>query len=154
MKRIVTFGPGPQFKGGIANYNTSLAKALDRNEDVEVHIVSWTQQYPAIIPRDFIDRKSKTDQLAGTRIEVHYLLNYNRPGTWRKTVRFIRSLNPDRIIIQWAIAIQGVPLRYVARKLQKAGIRVVFDVHFVIQKENSKLDRVFTKRCLKFSDTY
>jgi glycosyltransferase involved in cell wall biosynthesis len=154
MKRIVTFGPGPQFKGGIANYNTSLAKALDRNEDLEVHIVSWTQQYPAIIPRDFIDRKSKTDQLAGTRIKVHYLLNYNRPGTWRKTVRFIRSLNPDRIIIQWAIAIQGVPLRYVARKLQKAGIRVVFDVHFVIQKENSKLDRVFTRRCLKFSDTY
>ena len=154
MKRIVTFGPGPQFKGGIANYNTSLAKALDRNEDVEVHIVSWTQQYPAIIPRDFIDRKSKTDQLAGTRIKVHYLLNYNRPGTLRNTVRFIRSLNPDRIIIQWAIAIQGVPLRYVARKLQKAGIRVVFDVHFVIQKENSKLDRVFTKRCLKFSDTY
>jgi len=154
MKRIVTFGPGPQFKGGIANYNTSLARALDRNEDLEVHIVSWTQQYPAIIPRDFIDRKSKTDQLAGTRIKVHYLLNYNRPGTWRKTVRFIRSLDPDRIIIQWAIAIQGIPLRYVARKLQKAGLRVFFDVHFVIQKENSALDRIFTKRCLKFSDTY
>lgn len=154
MKRIVTFGPGPQFKGGIANYNTSLARALDRNEDLEVHIVSWTQQYPAIVPRDFIDRKSKTDQLAGTRIKVHYLLNYNRPGTWRKTVRFIRGLDPDRIIIQWAIAVQGIPLRYVARKLQKAGLRVFFDVHFVIQKENSALDRIFTKRCLKFSDTY
>jgi hypothetical protein len=49
-KRIVTFGPGPRFKGGIANYNTSLARALDRRGDVEVHIVSWTQQYPAIIP--------------------------------------------------------------------------------------------------------
>ena len=60
MKKIVVFGPGPQFKGGIANYNTSLAKAFDRNEDLEVHIVSWIQQYPAIIPRDFIDRKSKT----------------------------------------------------------------------------------------------
>ena len=80
MKRIVTFGPGPRFKGGIANYNTSLAKALDRRDDTEVHIVSWTQQYPAIIPRDFIDRKSKSDQLAGTQIKVHYLLNYNRPG--------------------------------------------------------------------------
>jgi len=53
MKKIVVFGPGPQFKGGIANYNTSLAKALDMVEDVEVHIVSWTQQYPAIIPQRF-----------------------------------------------------------------------------------------------------
>jgi len=154
MKRIVTFGPGPQFKGGIANYNTSLSRALDRNEEVEVHIVSWTQQYPAIIPRDFIDRKSKQDQLAGSRIKVHYLLNYNRPGTWRKTVRFICDLNPDRVIIQWAIAIQGIPLRYMARKLQKAGVRVFFDLHFVVQKENSNLDRLLTRRCIRFSDAY
>ncbi|MCK4750246.1 MAG: glycosyltransferase, partial [Bacteroidales bacterium] len=154
MKRIVAFGPGPQFKGGIANYNTSLAKALDRDEDVEVHIVSWTQQYPAIIPRDYIDRKSKKDQLAGTRIRVHYLLNYNRPSSWRKTVRFIRELDPDRIIIQWAIAIQGIPLRYVARQLQKAGIRVFFDLHFVVQKESSSLDSYLTRRCIHFSDAY
>ena len=154
MKRIVVFGPGPQFKGGIANYNTSLAKAFDRIEDLEVHIVSWTQQYPAIIPRDFIDRKSKTDQLAGTRIKVHYLLNYNRPGSWRKTVKLIRSLQPDRVIIQWAIAIQGIPLRYLARKLQKAGFRVFFDLHFVVQKENSSLDRLLTRRCIRYSDAY
>ena len=51
MFTVVTFGPGPKFKGGIANYNTSLAKAFDRRGDVKVHIVSWTQQYPAIIPR-------------------------------------------------------------------------------------------------------
>lgn len=154
MKKIVAFGPGPQFKGGIANYNTSLAKALDRNEDVEVHIISWTQQYPAIIPRDYIDRKSKTDLLAGTRIKVHYLLNYNRPSSWRKTVRFIRELNPDRVIIQWAIAIQGIPLRFMARNLQKAGIRVYFDLHFVIQKESSSLDSNLTRRCIQFSDAY
>lgn len=154
MKKIAVFGPGPQFKGGIANYNTSLAKALDRRESLEVHIVSWTQQYPAIIPRDFLDRKSKTDQLAGTRIKVHYLLNYNRPATWRRTVRFIRDLQPDRVIIQWAIAIQGIPLRHVARKLQKAGIPVMFDLHFVVQKENSSLDRMLTRRCIRFCDAY
>jgi glycosyltransferase involved in cell wall biosynthesis len=154
MKKIVVFGPGPQFKGGIANYNTSLAKALDRQKDVEVHIVSWTQQYPAIIPRDFIDRKSKTDQLKGTKIKVHYLLNYNRPATWKQTVKLIRSLEPERVIFQWAIAIQGIPLRYVARKLQKAGLRLFFDLHFVVQKENSTLDRMVTRRCLKFCDAY
>ena len=46
MGRIVCFGPGPRFKGGIANYNTSLAKTLDSSTDHEIHIVSWTQQYP------------------------------------------------------------------------------------------------------------
>ena len=154
MRRVVTFGPGPQFKGGIANYNTSLARALDRQEELEVHIVSWTQQYPAIIPRDFIDRKSKSDLLSGTRIKVHYLLNYNNPFSWGRTVRLIRKLKPDRVIIQWAIAIQGIPLRFMARKLQRSGIRVFFDLHFVVQKENSRLDRILTRRCIRFSDAY
>ena len=58
MKKIVIFGPGPQFKGGIANYTTSLAKALNK-QGSDVYIISWTQQYPSIIPRDFIDRSSK-----------------------------------------------------------------------------------------------
>jgi len=95
---IVCFGPGPMFKGGIANYNTSLAKAFDCIENTEVHIVSWTQQYPAIIPRDYIDRKSKVDQLAGTGIKVHYLTNYNNPATWSATVKLIESLHPNKVI--------------------------------------------------------
>lgn len=103
MDKIVVFGPGPRFKGGIANYNTSLAKALDMLGEAEVHIVSWTQQYPAIIPRDFIDRSSRTDLLEGTGIKVHYITNYNNPFTWYKTCRLIRQIGPKMVIFQWAI---------------------------------------------------
>ncbi|MEX2588917.1 MAG: hypothetical protein WD334_01855, partial [Chitinophagales bacterium] len=81
-KTIVCFGPGPQFKGGISNYNTSLAKSLAKQPNTKVHIVSWTQQYPAIIPRDFIDKASKKDLLEGTGITVDYLTNYNNPLSW------------------------------------------------------------------------
>lgn len=142
---IVCFGPGPKFKGGISNYNTSLAKAFDRREDCDVHVVSWTQQYPAIIPREFVDKTSRVDLLAGTDIRVHYLLNYNNPLSWRATYRKIVALRPDKVIIQWAIAIQGLPLGYLARRLRRNGIEVIFDLHFVIQKENSSLDRRLTR---------
>ena len=154
-KTIVCFGPGPRFKGGIANYNTSLAKAFDKMEDTEVHIVSWTQQYPAIIPRDFIDRKSKADQLAGTGIKVHYITNYNNPLSWQATVKLIEKLKPQKVIFQWAIAIQGLPLGYIARKLKKnKGIEVIFDLHFVIQKEGSALDNFYTKKGIRHADAY
>jgi glycosyltransferase involved in cell wall biosynthesis len=154
-KVIVCFGPGPMFKGGIANYNTSLAKAFDKIENTEVHIVSWTQQYPAIIPRDFIDRKSKTDQLEGTGIKVHYITNYNNPLSWKATVKLIRALNPDKVIFQWAIAIQGLPLGYISKKLKKyKEIEVFFDLHFVIQKEGSSLDNKFTQIGIKHADSY
>jgi glycosyltransferase involved in cell wall biosynthesis len=155
MKRIVCFGPGPKFKGGIANYNTSLAKALERTGEAEVTIVSWTNQYPAIIPRDFVDHKSKADQLDGTNIKVHYLTNYNNPITWYKTFRFIRDLKPDMVIFQWSIAIQGLPLGCIARRLSRVtGIEVIFDLHFVIQKEGSNLDKRFTRMGIKNAHTY
>ena len=155
MKRIVCFGPGPQFKGGIANYNTALAKSLDKLPETEVHIVSWTQQYPAIIPRDFIDRSSKNDLLEGTNISVTYLTNYNRPSTWRTTWQHIRDLQPDIVIFQWAIALQGFPLGSIVRKLKKhTACEIVFDVHVLVQKEASSLDRRATRYGLKYADTY
>lgn len=143
------------FKGGISNYNTSLAKALDQLPDTEVHIVSWTQQYPAIIPRDFVDRSSKESFLEGTDIKVTYLTNYNRPGTWRATWKFIRDLNPDMVVFQWAIALQGLPMGRIARMLKKhTDIEIVFDVHVLVQKEASVLDKFFTRYGLKIADTF
>jgi len=155
FRRIVCFGPGPQFKGGISNYTTALAKTLAALPETEVHIVSWTQQYPAIIPREFIDKSSQKSLLEGTDIQVHYLTNYNKPGTWRKTAQHILELQPDVVVFQWAIAIQGIPMGAIAKRIKRQpGIEVIFDLHFVQQKENSSLDRRLTKRGIKHADTY
>jgi glycosyltransferase involved in cell wall biosynthesis len=147
-KKIVVFGPGPQFKGGIANYTTSLAKALDKL-GADVHIVSWTQQYPSIIPRDFIDRSSKKDLLEGTNIKVQYITNYNNPLSWISTVNAIKKINADIIIFQWAIAIQGLPMGYIANKLKsESKAEILFDLHVVAQKEGSLIDRVMLQYAL------
>ncbi len=154
-KTIVCFGPGPKFKGGISNYNTSLAKAMDKIPGNDVHIVSWTQQYPAIIPREFVDKSSKTDLLEGTDIQVKYITNYNNPLSWSATTDYIVSLKPDVVIFQWAIAIQGLPMGRMVSLLKKhRDIEVIMDLHFVIQKENSSIDKKFTKLGIKDADSY
>ena len=153
--RIVLFGPGPKFKGGIANYNTSLAKAFDKLGNLEVHIVSWTQQYPGIIPRDFVDRKSKQSQLEGTGINVHYITNYNNPFTWYLTYQLIKKINPEKVVFQWAIALQGLPIGYIAKELKKnTDIEIIFDLHFVNQKEGSSVDNLLTKVGIKNATGY
>ena len=155
MGRIVCFGPGPRFKGGIANYNTSLAKTLDAETDHEIHIVSWTQQYPSIIPRKFEDTSSKTDFMEGSSIQIHYLTNYNNPFSWLQTAQFIAGLKPDKVIFQWAIAIQGLPMGVIARKLSKmSSAEIIFDLHFVQQKEGSKIDDLCTQYGIKPAHTY
>src|SRR6056297_1947387 len=111
-KTVVCFGPGPAFKGGMANYNTSLAKTFDKIENVNVHIVSWTQQYPSIIPREFKDKKSKVDLLDCSNIKCTYLTNYNNPASWKKTADYIASVQPKVVIFQWSIALQGLPLKH------------------------------------------
>ena len=148
MKKIVIFGPGPQFKGGIANYTTSLAKALDKL-GAEVYIVSWTQQYPSIIPRDFIDRSSKKNLLEGTNIKVKYITNYNNPFSWKQTIKAIKEINPAIVVFQWAIAIQGLPMGFIAKNLKKVcKCEVLFDLHVVAQKEGSVIDKVMLRYAL------
>ena len=155
MAKIVCFGPGPKFKGGISNYNTSLAKTFDKDPGNEVHIVSWTNQYPSIIPREFVDSSSKSDFLEGTRIKVDYLTNYNNPLSWRKTAKFLQSLKPDKIIFQWAISIQGLPMGYIAKWLSmNSDTEIIFDLHFVVQKEGSTIDEYFTKMGIQHAKTY
>ncbi len=155
MRRIICFGPGPKFKGGIKDYNTSLARTLARMPDTEVHIVSWTNQYPAIIPREFVDKTSKADLLEGTDIAVHYITDYNNPFTWRQTYLLMMGLEPDIVIFQWSIALQGLPLGRIAKLLARhKNVEVIFDLHFVIQKEGSVLDKRFTRFGIKHADTF
>lgn len=154
-KKIVVFGPGPKFKGGIANFTASLAKAIDKEENTQVWIVSWTQQYPSIIPRDFIDRSSKADLLEGTKVKVEYITNYNSYFSWKQTIEIIKRINPLIIIFQWAIAIQGLPLGYIANKIKKnINCEVIFDLHVVSQKEASIIDKFFIRYGLSSASTY
>ncbi|HOI29402.1 MAG TPA: glycosyltransferase family 4 protein [Melioribacteraceae bacterium] len=154
MKRVVIFGPGPQFKGGIANYTTSLARAL-ASQKAEVHVVSWTQMYPSIFPRDLIDRSSKKNLLEGSNVTVHYITNYNNPASWRRTVKLIEELEPDIVVVQWSVSIQGLPIGYIAGQLKKSvGAEIIFDLHVVAQKEVSLIDNVMLRYALSKPDSF
>lgn len=154
-KTIVCFGPGTKFKGGIANYNTSLAKTFDKIPDTETYIVSWIQQYPAIVPREFIDKESRVNQLEGTDIKEVYITDFNNPLTWKKTADYIISLNADKLIIQWYNAMQGLPLSNIVKRIRKkCKTEIIFDLHFVVPKENSNLDTFFTKMGLKTANCF
>jgi glycosyltransferase involved in cell wall biosynthesis len=147
--RIVCFGPGPKFKGGIAQYNTALARSL-HDEGAQLTIVSWTQQYPAIIPREFVDKTSRSSFLEGYDIPVHYLTNWNAPSTWRITAKAIADLKPDKVIIQWYNPTQGIPLNTIGAYLRKhTNAEILFDLHFVAAKEQSSLDQRLTRMALK-----
>jgi len=155
MARIVVFGPGPGFKGGIANFTISLSKAFAIQEDTETHLVSWTNQYPFFIPRDFKDDKSQADLIERSGVSVHYHTNYNRFSTWQQTYNTIVDLNPDFVIIQWSNPIQAFPITYLIRQLKaNTTIRIIVDLHFGNRKEYAKTVKWLTSYAIKFADAY
>ena len=155
MTKIVVFGPGPGFKGGIANFNISLAKAFAMQEDTETHIVSWINQYPFFIPRDFNDDKSQTDLLEKKGVTVHYTMNYNRFGTWQKTYEKIVELNPDFVVFQWSNPIKAFPIGYLIRQLKaNTTIRLIADLHFGNRKEYAKAVKWLTRYAIIYADAY
>lgn len=153
--KIVIFGPGPKFKGGIANYTLSLAKEFDKRDDVDVEIVSWIQQYPSIIPRDFINRSITANPLEGTRIKTRYVTNFNNPLSWHQTADTINKIEPDILLVQWALAIQGLPINIILQKVRaKINCEIIFILHVVRQKEESVIDNYLLKRALRNADSY
>jgi len=155
MTKIVVFGPGPGFKGGIASFNISLAKAFAMQEDTETHIMSWTNQYPFFIPREFRDDKSQTDLLEKKGVTVHYVMNYNRFGTWQKTYETIVEINPDFVVFQWSNPIQAFPIGYLIRQLKaNTTIRLIVDLHFVNRKEYAKTVKWLTHYAIVYADAY
>lgn len=82
------------------------------------------------------------------------MTNYNNPLSWERTFQLIINLRPDIVVFQWAIAIQGLPMGYIARRLKKKGVHVVFDLHFVNQKEGSSLDKQLTKMGIRHARSY
>jgi glycosyltransferase involved in cell wall biosynthesis len=155
MYKIVCLGPGPKFKGGISNYNTSLAKAFSEFIACEIHILSWSQQYPFFIPREFEDKSSKEQTFAHPNIKVHYTLDYNNPFSWRKTGKLIESLAPDLIIVQWAISIQAIPLYFLSKHIRlRTSSKLIFDLHNIGQKENSLFDKNLTALGIKQAHGY
>ncbi len=155
MKKIIVFGPGPGFKGGIANFTISLAKAFAIQDDTETHIVSWTNQYPFFIPRDFIDDKSQSDLLEKSGITVHYTMNYNRFFSWQKTYDTIVELEPDFVVVQWSNPIQAFPIGYLIRQLKaNTNVKVVADLHFGNRKEYAKIVKRLTGYAIRYADAY
>ena len=155
MTKIVVFGPGPGFKGGIANFDISLAKAFAILDDTETHIVSWTSQYPFFIPRDFIDDKSQTELLEKSGVTVHYTMNYNRFSTWQKTYETIAQLNPDFVVFQWSNPVQAFPITYLIRQIKaNTNSRVIVDLHFCNRKEYAKTVKWLTRYAIKYADAY
>jgi glycosyltransferase involved in cell wall biosynthesis len=141
MTRFALIGPTYPYRGGIAHYNTLLARHL--REEHEVLFISFSRQYPGWLFPGKSDRDPSERPL---QTEAEYLLDPLNPLTWGKTLKRLRDWQPEVVVIPWwhpyFVPVWAVLSRGIKRL--PGSPRLIFICHNVLPHEQGK----FSKRLL------
>lgn len=124
------------YRGGIAQFNAALYRALE--EKHEVKAFNFSVQYPkALFPgkTQYVTPEDNVDKIPSERV-----LNSMNPLSYKKTAQKIKEFQPDFLIIGYWMPFMGPSLGYIAKSVGKQ-CRVVSIVHNAIPHETSVIDK-------------
>ena len=91
---ITLVGPVYPYRGGIAHYNTLLARALEDNGH-HIQLISFNRQYPNWL---YPGRSDKGPSKRHLRIETEFLFDPFYRWTWYQTVKRILQFHLDMVV--------------------------------------------------------
>jgi D-inositol-3-phosphate glycosyltransferase len=148
IKKIILVGPAYPLRGGIANFNESLALELQQ-QGHSVKIYSFYYQYPTVL----FPGKSQyaTDEPRPESLVINDTISSINPMSWNSTAKKIINESPDVVIIRFWLPFMGPSLGTIAKKLRKKDIQVIAITDNVIPHEkrvgDASLTRYFLKNC-------
>jgi glycosyltransferase involved in cell wall biosynthesis len=123
--KVVLVGPVFPFRGGIAQHTTFVARELEKICDL--HTISFRRQFPKLLYPGASDRDPEAPDAGLNALE--YSIDSINPLSWFRTVRRIRTLEPEIVIIPWWTFFLGPCLGTIARACRRAGIEVRIICH-------------------------
>ena len=139
--KLVLVGPAHPFRGGIAQFLTTLYHHLEGRHEVEV--VNFTRQYPGLL---FPGRTQEDESAEPLSIRSVRLLDSVNPLSWRRTARFISGRAADWALFMYWMPFFAPAYGTVARRVKgHAGTRIGYLCHNIVPHEPSRLDRLLTK---------
>jgi len=146
----IIVGPAFPLRGGIADFNEALCKAMN-DEGIKTSIVSFYLQYPGIL---FPGKSQVTGGTAPQGIEINSLISSINPLSWYRAAAFIKKQKPDFIIIRYWLPFMSPALSTVARQVRKAGIRVIAITDNVVPHEKRPGDEALTRYFINSCDAF
>jgi D-inositol-3-phosphate glycosyltransferase len=143
-------GPAFPLRGGIANFNEALCRSFIE-AGVDSKIVSFSLQYPGIL---FPGKTQYAEGAAPKGIPIETKINSINPFNWYKVARQIKREKPDYIIIRYWLPFMGPCLGTIAKRVRKAGIKVIAITDNVIPHEKRMGDKMFSRYFIKHCDGF
>lgn len=144
---LSTFYP---FRGGIAQFNASLFRALERQHEVKAY--NFKRQYPDLLfpgKTQYVSGQDAADVIPNER-----MLDSINPLSWMKTGRKIAEWEPDVLVEKFWMSFFGPSLGTVNWRLRKKPAATLAILDNVIPHEQRFIDRPFTKFFLNQTDGF
>ena len=149
QKKVIIIGPAHPYRGGIANFNNSLAKAYKENGD-DVQVFSFKLQYPSFL---FPGKTQYEDSDPPKDIKITSIINSINPWNWFNVVRAINNENPDYLVIRYWLPFMAPCLGTIAR-LVNSNIKILAITDNIIPHEKRFGDFSLTKYFVKSCDAF
>lgn len=133
---LSTFYP---FRGGIAQFNASLYRALEKNNEIKAF--TYTRQYPDFLfpgETQFVTEKDNVDRISAERI-----LDTTNPFSFFSAARKIKSYAPDVLLMKYWISYMAPSQGAVAARVGKK-TKVISVLDNVIPHELKFYDGMLT----------
>lgn len=148
---IAVVGPVLPYRGGIAQYNSLLLRALARS-DIDARFFSFSRQYPQWLYPGASDRDPTLSNYAEPG--VRYTIDSINPLTWWKTVREITELDPTLVVFHWWTAFWAPCFMTMIQLLKRRGFRVALIGHNLADHDAGGLKAAISRRVFDMADAY
>jgi len=118
--KIAFFSTFFPFRGGIAQFNALLYRALEKENTVKAF--TFKRQYPEFLfpgETQFVTPEDKVDEIPAIRV-----LDSINPLTYILSARKVKEFEPDIIITKYWMTFFGPSLGYVCKKLNRKAKRI------------------------------
>lgn len=143
---LSTFYP---FRGGIAQFNASVYRALEKEHEVKA--VTFSRQYPDFLfpgETQYVGENDPSDKIPALR-----LVDTINPFTYWKAAKHIRQTQPDVLIMKYWMTFFAPSLGTIAKRMNKSTKRICI-LDNLIPHEKRFFDRVLNRFYLKHTDGY
>jgi glycosyltransferase involved in cell wall biosynthesis len=139
---LSTFYP---FRGGIAQFNASLFREFEKNNEARAY--TFSRQYPDILfpgSSQYVTEDDKVD-----KIDAEKILDSVNPFSYQSAAGKIAQFAPEAMLMKFWLPFFGPSLGWVAKQLNKQGCKSIAILDNVIPHEKRPGDIAFTKFFLK-----
>jgi glycosyltransferase involved in cell wall biosynthesis len=127
-----------------------LCKSLI-DQQHSVLLVSFSKQYPSFLYPGKTDRDPSPDYF---KLVAEYLLDPMNFRSWERTLQRVINFQPDTVILPWWTTFWAPSYTYLAYRLRRTGIHIMYLVHNVLPHEQKPWDRSLAKIALQKGDSF